>query len=128
MPVEYTYDEEKNVLYTRFSGIVVDRDLKDQADALGADDRIRPGVLELVDLSGIEEIQASPAALERNIQIDNTHREKLAGMRTAIVATTDLLYGFSRMYQSLADVKDSPLTVEVFRTEKEARKWLGLAD
>jgi hypothetical protein len=126
MSIEYTYDEEKNILYTRFFGVVIDSDLKDQADALGRDPRIKPGVRELVDLSGIEDIQASPTALERNIQIDTTHREKLAGMRTAIVATTDLLYGFSRMYQSLTEVKDSPSTVEVFRTEKEARKWLGL--
>jgi hypothetical protein len=128
MSVEYTYDEEKNVLYTRFFGLVVDRDLVDQAEAVAADPRIKPGVRELVDLSGIEEIQAVPTALEQNIWIDITQSEKLAGMRTAIVATTDLLYGFSRMYQSLAEVKDSPLTVEVFRTEREAREWLGLED
>jgi hypothetical protein len=128
MSIDYTYDEDNNILYTRFFGVVINKDLKDQADALGADPRIKPGVRELVDLSGIEEIQASPTALERNIQIDNIHRVKLAGMRTAIVATTDLLYGFSRMYQSLAEVKDSPATIEVFRTEKEARRWLGLEE
>jgi len=126
MSVEYTYDEEKNILYTRFFGVVTEKDLRDQAKAVTADPRIGPGVRELVDLSGIEEIQGGAGGLEENIRIDSTHSEKLAGMRTAIVATTDLLYGFSRMYQSLAEVKDSPLTVEVFRTEKEARKWLGL--
>ena len=83
---------------------------------------------ELVDLSGIEEVQGSSSSLERNIQIDTANSEKLAGMRSAIVAGTDLLYGFARMYQTLAELRDSPLTVEVFRNVEEARKWLGLDD
>lgn len=128
MSVEYTYDEEHNILYTRFFGVVIDRDLKDQAEAVAADPRIRPGVRELVDLSGIEDIRGTSISLEQNIQIDRAHFEKLSGMRTAIVASTDLLYGFSRMYQALAELRGSPLKVEVFRTEGEARKWLEIED
>lgn len=126
MSVEYTYDEENNVLYTRFFGVVVEKDFSEQAEAVAADPRIKPGVRELVDLSGIEEVQGDQKALEANIRIDIHHSEKLAGMRTAIVAPTDLLYGFSRMYQSLVEVRGAPSTVEVFRNEKDARKWLGL--
>ena len=128
MSVEYTYDEEMKVLYTRFFGVVTEKDLRDQANAVTADPRIGPGVRELVDLSGVEDIQGGAGGLEENIRIDITHGEKLAGMRTAIVAATDLLYGFSRMYQSLAEVKNAPSKVEVFRTEKEAREWLGLEE
>ena len=117
MPVEYTYDEENNVMYTRFFGVVVDRDLEAQGEAVAADPRIKPGVRELVDLSAIEDIQASTTSLERNIMIDAANREKLAGMRTAIIAGTDLLYGFSRMYQALTEVQGAPSIVEVFRTE-----------
>jgi hypothetical protein len=47
-------------------------------------------------------------------------------MMTAVVAKTDLLFGFARMYQSLAEVQDAPAEIEVFRTEEAARKWLGL--
>jgi len=126
MSVEYTYDEENNILYTRFFGVVVDKDLRDQGDAVAADPRIKPGVRELVDLSGVEEIQGSSSSLEHNIQIDCANSEKLAGMRTAIVAGTDLLFGFSRMYQAFSELRESPLTVEVFRTVEEAREWLGL--
>jgi hypothetical protein len=128
MPIEYTYDEVNNVLYTRFYGVVVDSDLQDQGNAVGADIRVKPGMRELVDLSGVEEIKASVSGLERNIQIDSRHREKLAGMRTAVVAQTDLLYGFARMFQALSELRDAPATVEVFRTDAEARKWLGLED
>ena len=128
MPIEYTYDEENNTLYTRFFGVVIDQDLRDQAEAIGADSRIKPGARELVDLAGIEEVQASPASLEDNIQTDLAHSEKLAGMRTAIVAGTDFLFGFARMYKSLAELEESPVTVGVFRTLEDAREWLGLQD
>ena len=126
MSVEYTYDEEKNILYTRFFGVITNKDFLDQGESIGADARIKPGVRELVYLVDIEDIQASPSGFERNIQIDSKNRDKLQGMRTAVIAETDLLYGFARMYQSLTEVRDAPSTVEVFRTEKEARKWLGL--
>ena len=126
MSVEYTYDEENNIMYTRFFGVVVEKDLGDQAEAVAADPRIKPELRELVDLSGIEDIQASPTALEISIRIDIHHSEKLKGMRTAIFAPTDLLYGFSRMYQSLVEVRKAPATVEVFRSIEKAREWLGL--
>jgi len=126
MSVEYTYDEEHNIIYTRFFGLVIDKDLKDQAETVAADPRIKPGARELVDLADVEEVQGSSNSLETNIRIDRAHSEKLAGMRTAIVAVTDLMFGFARMYQTLAELQGSPLTVEVFRTAGEAREWLGL--
>lgn len=73
MSVEYTYDEENNVLYTRFFGVVTDKDLRDQGEAVAADPRIKSGVRELVDLSGIEEIQGSSRKLELNIRMDSAH-------------------------------------------------------
>ena len=126
MSVEYTYDEKNRVMYTRFFGEVTAKDLRDQGEAVASDPRIGPGTRELVDLSNIENITGEASGLEQNIRIDMQHSDKLAGLRTAIIAPTDLLFGFARMYQSLAEVKDAPSTVEVFRTEEEARKWLGL--
>ena len=128
MSVEYTYDKEHNILYTRFFGVVIEKDLRDQGEAVAADARIKPGVRELVDLADIEEVHGSSSALETNIQIDLAHSEKLTGMRTAIAASNDLMFGFARMYQTLAELQGSPLTVEVFRTVGEAREWLGLQD
>lgn len=128
MSVEYTYDQKRNVLYTRFFGVVVDQDLRAQAVAVAADTRIRPGVRELVDLDGIEKVEASPTSLDDNIHIDVTNREKLAGMRSALIAKSDFLFGFARMYKSLAEIEGSPIAFEVFRTVSEARNWLGLDD
>jgi len=128
MSVEYTYDEDRNVLHTRFFGAVTDKDLRDQAAAVASDRRVRYGVRELVDLSGIDEIDGSPSTFEDVIHSDRVHAGKLEGMRTAIVAPTDVLYGLSRMYKALAELMESPATVMTFRTVQEAEDWLGLRD
>ncbi|HVH86086.1 MAG TPA: hypothetical protein VM912_05130, partial [Terriglobales bacterium] len=45
--------------------------------------------------------------------------------RRAIVASSDLMYGTSWMYQAARNAANN---VQVFRTMDEARQWLGLAD
>jgi hypothetical protein len=126
MSVEYEFDEENGVLYTRFFGVVTDEDLRAQAEAVAADDRIGPKTRELVDLTGIEEIEASPDTFEDIIRIDRAHAEKLSGSQTAIVAPTDVLFGYSRMFETLTDLRESPTRTRAFRTLEEAEAWLGL--
>jgi len=126
MPIEYAYDEKANVLYTRFFGVVTDDDLRNQARAVAEDGRVRPEVRELVDLSEIEKVEASPDTFDDIIVVERAHGQKFLGMRTAIFAPTDLLYGYSRMFQSMADLREAPSTVKTFRTLQEARDWLGL--
>jgi hypothetical protein len=53
------------------------------------------------------------------------HSEKRSGGKTALVASGDLEYGLSRFSKSLAEIKSYPLQVEVFRSFKEAIRWLG---
>lgn len=124
MPIEYTYDEKRNFLHTSFFGTITDEDLRKHAEAVAADPRIRLGLRELVDLTGIEAISASSASLELIIKIDMAHIDKFAGQRTAIIAPTDLLFGYARMYQTMVDLQNSPMKIRVFRTSEEAKKWL----
>jgi hypothetical protein len=46
------------------------------------------------------------------------------GSRRAFVASSDVQFGLSRMFQILSD--ESPAEVRVFRDLAEARRWLGL--
>ena len=50
------------------------------------------------------------------------HRRK--GGRTAIVCTTDLNFGLSRMFQSFAELMHIPFEMHVFRVFEEAKGWL----
>ena len=54
-----------------------------------------------------------------------THRfEERKGGKTAVVALSDLQYGFSRILGSLYEIEDFPTKLKVFRIMDEAFEWL----
>lgn len=128
MTVRYTYDEKENFILTTFSGILTDEDLETQAKAVAADPRVRPGAREIVDLRAVEQVEASTESIGFIIVMDKEHRDKFEGMKTAIVAPRDLLFGLSKIFEVLSEVENAPSTVKVFRTMPEARNWLGIRE
>ena len=53
------------------------------------------------------------------------HRfEERKGGKSAIVASTDLQYGLSRILKSLYDIEDFPTQLKIFRIMNEAMEWL----
>lgn len=124
MPVSYDYDEENRYLHTRFWGVVTDDDIVRQARAVAEDVRVKPGTKELVDLSGVEGVEASSQSLRSIVYYDLRGSEKFHGHKTAIYAPEDLPFGMSRIYEALSDVSEAPSRIRVFRTIEEARGWL----
>jgi hypothetical protein len=53
------------------------------------------------------------------------HSEKRSGGKTAFVVSRDLEYGLSRMAQTLAEIKNLSIQMEIFRSFKEAIRWFG---
>ncbi len=54
-----------------------------------------------------------------------THRfEERKGGNTAVVASSDLQYGFSRILGTLYEIKDFPTKLQTFRQMDEAMEWL----
>jgi len=53
-----------------------------------------------------------------------THRfEERKGGKTAVVASSDLQYGFSRILGSLYEIEDFPTKLKIFRIMDEALEW-----
>jgi len=75
---------------------------------------IRQGTLERISPSDLRMIveRASPFAGRRK------------GGRTAIVCTTDLNFGLSRMFQIFAELMQIPFEIHVARNVEDAKKWL----
>jgi hypothetical protein len=48
--------------------------------------------------------------------------------KSALVGSSDLLYGLARMYASLAEVKRHPISNRAFRSREEALDWLNRSD
>lgn len=124
MSVESKYDDESNFLYSRFYGVLTDEDLRSHAQAVVDDPRIKSGVKEIVDLRGVDSVEASTDSIGVVINIDKENREKLAGQQLAIVAPRELLYGLSKIFEVLYELSQGPANVKVFRDIGEARKWL----
>lgn len=47
------------------------------------------------------------------------------GGKTAIVATADIMFGLSRMYELLTQITNPEFETRSFRTIAEAHRWLG---
>lgn len=57
------------------------------------------------------------------------HRfEERKGGKTAVVATSDLQYGFSRILGTHYEIEDYPTRLEIFRIMDEAMEWLDQDD
>jgi len=124
MPMAYDWDAGRRLLRTRIWGEAGDDDLGAHLRALVADVRIRGPLRELVDMSGAESVSFSAALLQQLATAARAHGDRFLGMRTAIVAPSDVLFGISRMYEMLADSLGSPIEVAVFRDVDHAEDWL----
>ncbi|MGD0584608.1 MAG: hypothetical protein ABSA86_02380 [Oryzomonas sp.] len=54
------------------------------------------------------------------------HAQTRIGGKTAIVAPSDVDYGMSRMLNTYAEIGNIPFETQVFRTQSEAAKWIGV--
>ncbi|HKJ25804.1 MAG TPA: STAS/SEC14 domain-containing protein [Myxococcota bacterium] len=119
------FEPETNLLLVTFDGTLSDEDLLEYArHALESAD-VSAGHDELIDLRGLEDGgEISTRALRRIADMFTRSDTAPDRSRVAMVATTDVHYGLSRMYQAFRS--DSPLDLRVFRDMGEARAWLGL--
>ncbi len=86
------------------------------------------GFNELVDVTGQESL-ADPTGdqLQALARMSAQLEPPVPGVKTAVVASDDLLYGLGRMYEAFrATAQGSTRTVGVFRTRTEALAFLGL--
>jgi hypothetical protein len=118
------FDAERNVLFVSFEGLISDEDLVKYAQRIATSPAIPPGHGELVDLRRVEVGEVHSHTLRRIAELFAGADRTPERSRVAIVASDDVAYGLSRMYQAFRS--ESPLDLRVFRAMNEARAWLGL--
>ena len=80
----------------------------------------------LADLSGVTSWDVGVVDLRATVAIAAKHLERLAGMRSAIVANTAEAFGMSRMFELTLGPRVG-LEVQVFQIRAEAEEWLRLS-
>lgn len=113
---------EEGILIADFHGALSSADLLDGARRVGAiEDREAITCPRIVDLSRLESLHIDFVVMYEFAKIRSESKLKNAA-KSAIVAPSQVQYGFARMYQSLN--QNALLEVQVFRAMELALKWI----
>ena len=123
MPIKYEVRNDGNLVFSVATGPIGEADLLDYQTALLSDPRVKPGFDELFDATAAHESGLSEAVLQKMVETDLAHTEKLGGGKCAIVAHS----GF-KWAQRYADLHKGPQSVMVFVNMGVARTWIGISD
>lgn len=78
------------------------------------------------DLSNFDFHDITSDSLALFIQKSRRHLDKRKGLKTAVVAKTDLGYGMMRMYSVMAKMNSKfQIKVRPFRSLSEAKEWMN---
>lgn len=122
MATQYQIDAATGVVFTIFRGAITFEEVVAHAVELRGDPAFHPRFAELLDLREVTYTNLTFPELEH---LSRTIDPFSRAARRAIVASSDLMYETSLMYQAARGTAEN---VQVFRILKEARQWLGLAD
>jgi hypothetical protein len=120
MPIRFTYDDQKNILFTTAEGLVCYEEVQRHLDAEAAANDL--GYREIIDAS----------AASTNITVDQTKElaRRLEALmhgapfgRTAVVTNNDVVFGMTRMLSILSELWSGP-QIEVFRSFDDGLAWL----
>lgn len=111
--LRYEIDAERRLITLAFTGTVSEEDVGDARDRVTRDPAFRPEYAWLVDARGADVRLLSAPLLRQRAARPPTR----AAM--AIVVSTDLAYGFARMYETVSAGR-----VAVFRAREPAVEWL----
>ena len=120
LPISYDIDPKQRLVVSRLSGVVTNDEVQTHNRSLRTDPKFDPSYRQLIDLSGITEIQITTDTVTTAAQ----NQYFTPGTRRAFVATTDATFGMARMFALRAEAGGQ--TIEVFRDRAKAEKWLGI--
>jgi hypothetical protein len=119
VPVSHEIDVTKGVVFTTWSGDVTLEEARSHLRQLRDDPDFLPSMGQLSDARDVT--STVPAEGIRELASNTPFGE---GSRRAIVVTSDVVFGVSRMYE-LRQLEGGA-DVKLFRDIQEARAWLGL--
>ena len=119
MPVNHRIDESLGIVFTTYWGVVTVEEIRAARPELLGHPGFEASVGQLADCREVTELQLSADDIRSLADFVSSK----GGGRRAIVVSTNLVFGMSRMYELWLAEGDG---VQVFRDLAEARAWLGL--
>ncbi len=125
MPFSSHFEVEKKLLVTTLTGRITDKELLSHYGNLLYSNAFKEVHLELVDARAVESWQATPTAQWQLAAIARHFDDQLNGLRVAMVAPTDHIFGMFRMWE--LQRADLDYEVHVFRHYDQACHWLDVS-
>lgn len=121
MQISVEYDSERNVLFGKGTGFLGINDFLQYYSKV-KEITLRPNYRVLADFSEANG-DLSFDDISKMAEQRKSLAKSMGNIKIAIVGTRDIVFGVSRMYQSLLD-NEKNIAIQVFRTRKEAETWL----
>jgi hypothetical protein len=125
--ITYSYDDSAHRRIVTFRGPITDRDLLGAYESLLADPGYDSSLDDFIDLRDVTHMGVTSAGLHRLVRMFEDRESPGHVTRSAILAPTDVLYGVSRMFQTMRG-EDHPDEIEVFRSLADTMFWLDRRD
>ena len=124
MPIIYKIVPDRKAAYIKAIGEVTVEDILLEGAKMFAQSEWENGFSILCDYREVTEFNIDTKQVRMIVEQDMKHDPMLDKSKCAVVATDDLVYGMSRMWEILS--ADTRLTTEVFRDINDAINWLEL--
>jgi len=124
MAYTYVIDREAGLVRITVTGRDTAADNERRIREIANDLAWSPGMDVLLDFTGATEVDVAPAEMEAIAMMQAGIDALIGDGSLAIVAGRDLIYGLSRMYETIAEAKVS-IKIRVFRDLREGEEWLG---
>ena len=122
--IEHRIDQSGPFVHITMSGALGDDEAIRWFSELAGDLAELDTVSGLIDTRGLGPFDVTANGVRHLTQLVEQHEDLFADSRWAIVADTDVVFGMSRMYESLR--AEARYELKVFREMDLAREWLGV--
>ena len=119
MPADYKIDKERRLVMSTASGAFTLADALAHGEKLLKDPDFEPNFSQLMDLTQITAWEIDPEELRSMAQLNVFSPQS----RRAILATTDVVFGYARMFEMLRDFAGET-GIRVFRNRDDALAWV----
>jgi len=115
-------DSENQLTVHVFTGVILAKDIVDAVKALYASG---PTPHHLWDVTEADMSRIKSEDLQEIASLAKQSAPGGRNGRTAIVSTSDLGFGFSRMYGTFAELSGQSVEIRSFRSRREAQDWIA---
>ncbi len=124
MATDYRFDTEHQLVVTCYWNHVSAADVAAARRARERDPRLTAATAHLVDATGIVHLELSAPETRDIAGYVATGSDETSRLRTAMLATTDVVFGMCRMFGLRAEALYEGEQIRVFRTWEDAARWL----